>query len=109
MEKKLSDYFSVLINNRETILNEFYEEGSLMLSEEATIICGLLVGINILDCNLCLKGEDLDLQSNVIDFSYYLKDIKNLHFISDEKYVAFNIFSLMLIFGFLVLMKDLKI
>ena len=27
-----------------------------------TVIVGLLVGLNVLDANLCLKGEDLDSQ-----------------------------------------------
>lgn len=34
---------------------------------------GLLVGLNVLDCNLCVKGEDLDSQQGVIDFSLYLR------------------------------------
>lgn len=34
---------------------------------------GILVGLNVIDCNLCLKGEDLDSQQGVIDFSLYLR------------------------------------
>lgn len=34
---------------------------------------GLLVGLNVIDCNLCVKGEDLDSQQGVIDFSLYLR------------------------------------
>lgn len=33
-----------------------------MLSDEATVIGGLLVGLNVIDCNLCLKEEDFDCQ-----------------------------------------------
>lgn len=33
-----------------------------MLEEEGMVIVGLLVGLNVLDANLCLKGEDLDSQ-----------------------------------------------
>lgn len=33
-----------------------------MMEEEGTVIVGLLVGLNVLDANLCLKGEDLDSQ-----------------------------------------------
>lgn len=31
-----------------------------MMEEEGTVIAGLLVGLNVLDCNMCIKGEDLD-------------------------------------------------
>ncbi|XP_026932732.1 RUN and FYVE domain-containing protein 1 isoform X2 [Acinonyx jubatus] len=59
-------------------LNEFYEPEALMMEEEGMVIVGLLVGLNVLDANLCLKGEDLDSQVGVIDFSLYLKDVQGL-------------------------------
>jgi len=31
-----------------------------MLEEEAAIISGLLVGLNVIDCNIGIKDEDLD-------------------------------------------------
>ncbi|KAA8592483.1 hypothetical protein FQN60_017938 [Etheostoma spectabile] len=55
-------------------LNEFYEANALMMEEEGAVIAGLLVGLNVIDANLCMKGEDLDSQVGVIDFSMYLKD-----------------------------------
>ncbi|XP_059506676.1 RUN and FYVE domain-containing protein 1-like isoform X2 [Stegostoma tigrinum] len=55
-------------------LNEFYDPNALMLHDEGAIIVGLLVGLTVIDANLCLKGEDLDSQVGVIDFSLYLKD-----------------------------------
>ncbi|XP_004393756.1 PREDICTED: RUN and FYVE domain-containing protein 2 isoform X4 [Odobenus rosmarus divergens] len=61
-------------------LNEFYEYHALMMEEEGAVIVGLLVGLNVIDANLCVKGEDLDSQVGVIDFSMYLKneeDIEN--------------------------------
>ena len=42
--------------------SEFYEPEALMMEEEGTVVVGLLVGLNVLDANLCLKGEDLDSQ-----------------------------------------------
>ena len=33
-----------------------------MLEDEGTVIVGLLVGLNVIDANLCIKGEDLDSQ-----------------------------------------------
>jgi len=40
---------------------EFYDAGALMLNDEATVVAGLLVGLNIIDCNMVLKDdEDLD-------------------------------------------------
>lgn len=42
--------------------SEFYEPGALMMEEEGVVMGGLLVGLNVIDANLCIKGEDLDSQ-----------------------------------------------
>lgn len=73
MQKTLSDYMKALVA-RKDLLSEFYEPGSLMLEEEGAVISGMMVGLNVLDANLCMKGEDLDTQVGVIDFTMYLKD-----------------------------------
>ncbi|MEE6460418.1 hypothetical protein FKM82_000960 [Ascaphus truei] len=73
MQKKLSEYMKALIN-RKDLLGEFYEQNALMMEEEGAIISGLLVGLNVIDANFCMKGEDLDSQVGVIDFSMYLKE-----------------------------------
>ncbi|XP_029073467.1 RUN and FYVE domain-containing protein 1 isoform X3 [Monodon monoceros] len=77
MQKKLADYLKVLVDNKH-LLSEFYEPEALMMEEEGMVIVGLLVGLNVLDANLCLKGEDLDSQVGVIDFSLYIKDVQDL-------------------------------
>uniref|UniRef100_A0A8D2HJ81 RUN and FYVE domain containing 3 n=1 Tax=Urocitellus parryii TaxID=9999 RepID=A0A8D2HJ81_UROPR len=61
MQKKLSEYMKALINKKE-LLSEFYEPNALMMEEEGAIIAGLLVGLNVIDANFCMKGEDLDSQ-----------------------------------------------
>lgn len=33
-----------------------------MMEEEGAVMGGLLVGLNVIDANLCIKGEDLDSQ-----------------------------------------------
>ncbi|KAI5617441.1 RUN and FYVE domain-containing protein 2 isoform 2 [Silurus asotus] len=73
MQKRLADYLRVLIT-RKDILSDFYESSAVMLEEEGAVIVGLLVGLNVIDANLCVKGEDLDTQVGVIDFSMYLKN-----------------------------------
>ncbi|XP_035256721.1 RUN and FYVE domain-containing protein 2 isoform X2 [Anguilla rostrata] len=73
MQKKLADYLRCLIT-RKDLLSEFYECSAVMLEEEGAVIVGLLVGLNVIDANLCVKGEDLDTQVGVIDFSMYLKN-----------------------------------
>ncbi|XP_017967305.1 protein RUFY3 isoform X3 [Drosophila navojoa] len=73
MQKKLSDYLQALIEHREDSLNEYYEPHALMMSDEIVVIMGILVGLNVIDCNLCVKEEDLDSQQGVIDFSLYLR------------------------------------
>ncbi|KAF5896267.1 RUN and FYVE domain-containing protein 1, partial [Clarias magur] len=73
MQKTIADYMKVLIS-RKDLLGEFYDPGALMLEEEGSVVVGMLVGLNVIDANLCVKGEDLDSQVGVIDFSLYLKD-----------------------------------
>ena len=55
MQKKLADYLKVLIDQRDSVLHEFYEPGALLLCDEAVILLGLLLGLNVVDCNLCMK------------------------------------------------------
>lgn len=59
MQKKLADYFRLLIERRDELLTEFYETGALMLADEAIVIMGLLVGLNVIDCNLCVKVKNV--------------------------------------------------
>ncbi|XP_066998946.1 RUN and FYVE domain-containing protein 2 [Anabrus simplex] len=73
MQKKLPDYLKILIDHKDDLLSEYYEPDALMMSDEAIVIMGLLVGLNVIDCNLCVKEEDLDSQQGVIDFSLYLR------------------------------------
>uniref|UniRef100_A0A3Q3LRZ2 RUN and FYVE domain containing 2 n=1 Tax=Labrus bergylta TaxID=56723 RepID=A0A3Q3LRZ2_9LABR len=65
---------SVVENLLCLLCSDFYENSALMLEEEGAVIVGLLVGLNVIDANLCVKGEDLDSQVGVIDFSMYLKN-----------------------------------
>ena len=53
---------------------EFYEPGALMVEDEGSVIAGLLVGLNVIDCNLGIKDEDLDQPvSNPVNlFNHYV-------------------------------------
>jgi len=73
MQKKLADYFRHLVDQGDEVLAEFYEPRALLRSEESSIVTGLLLSLNIVDCNLCVKEEDLECQQGVIDFSLYLR------------------------------------
>ena len=55
MQKKLADYFRILIEQKDKLLAEYYEPRALLRSEEAVLITGLLFSLNVVDCNLCLK------------------------------------------------------
>jgi len=55
MQKKLADYFKVLVDHRDDALREFYEPIALMISDDAVILSGILLGLNAIDCNFCLK------------------------------------------------------
>ncbi len=53
--------FHINVINKYCHISEIYENEALLLSDEATVIAGLLVGLNVIDCNLCLKmNEDYD-------------------------------------------------
>eukprot|EP00096_Caligus_rogercresseyi_P004306 TRINITY_DN1851_c0_g3_i1.p1 TRINITY_DN1851_c0_g3~~TRINITY_DN1851_c0_g3_i1.p1 ORF type:complete len:553 (-),score=110.29 TRINITY_DN1851_c0_g3_i1:358-1926(-) len=82
MQKKLSDYFQILIDLNQNLIKDedfldFYDPQALLRSEEAMIVMGHLVSLNVVDCNLCVKEEDLDSQQGVIDFSLYLRSKKD--------------------------------
>uniref|UniRef100_A0A8C0EKK1 RUN and FYVE domain-containing protein 1 n=1 Tax=Bubo bubo TaxID=30461 RepID=A0A8C0EKK1_BUBBB len=83
MQKKLADYLKVLLDHKH-LLSEFYEPDALMMEEEGAVIVGLIVGLNVIDANLCLKGEDLDSQvkikfllriTAVLDQKHYVEEL----------------------------------
>ena len=65
MQKKLSDYFKILIEQSDEYLAEFYESRALLRCEEAVIVTGLLVSLNVVDCNLCVKVRNEKKRRNV--------------------------------------------
>ncbi len=74
MQKRLADHFKLLVEQKQD-LKELYENEALILSEEITIITGLLVGLNALDFNFCLKETSLDHSSEtVIHYNLYLRE-----------------------------------
>ncbi|RZF32912.1 hypothetical protein LSTR_LSTR004303 [Laodelphax striatellus] len=85
MQKKLADYVKVLIDHRDDVLADYFEQDALMMGEEANIIEGLLTGLNVIDCNLCVKEEDLDCQQGVIDFSLYLRSSHHTTTVATEE------------------------
>lgn len=63
----------IFVENKDLVC-DWYEPHSVMMHEEGGVISGLLVGLNIIDCNFDLKGDSLDVWSSVLDLSLYLKD-----------------------------------
>lgn len=58
--------FVLKVSPHSSVPSEFYEYHALMMEEEGAVIVGLLVGLNVIDANLCVKGEDLDSQVRVV-------------------------------------------
>jgi hypothetical protein len=74
MQKRLADYFKILVEQKQE-LNDLYDSQAIMLSDESIIITGLLVGINVLDFNFCLKEMTLDYPTeSTINYSLYLRE-----------------------------------
>uniref|UniRef100_A0A8C5JJH8 RUN domain-containing protein 3B n=1 Tax=Junco hyemalis TaxID=40217 RepID=A0A8C5JJH8_JUNHY len=73
MEKHLSEYISTALRDFKTT-RRFYEDGAIVLGEEANMLAGMLLGLNAIDFSFCLKGEGLDgSYPAVIDYTPYLK------------------------------------
>ena len=49
--------------------SEFYEPGAMLMEDEGVVIAGLLVGLNVIDCNLGIKDEDLD---QPVKYSFFI-------------------------------------
>uniref|UniRef100_A0A8C2Z6Z1 RUN domain-containing protein 3B n=1 Tax=Cyclopterus lumpus TaxID=8103 RepID=A0A8C2Z6Z1_CYCLU len=85
MEKRLSEYISSALKDLK-ITRRFYEDGAIMLGEEAGLLADTLIGLNTIDFSFCLKGESLDGSfPAVIDYTPYLKYIQNADSISSDE------------------------
>ena len=82
MQKRLSDYFKILVEQKQE-LKDLYDNEALLLSEESPIIAGLLVGLNVLDFNFCLKEAAFDYSiESTIHYSLYLRERRGLSILS---------------------------
>ncbi|XP_041649422.1 RUN domain-containing protein 3B isoform X2 [Cheilinus undulatus] len=85
MEKRLSEYISSALRDLKTT-RRFYEDGAIMLGEEAGLLADTLIGLNTIDFSFCLKGEGLDgSYPAVIDYTPYLKFTQNADSISSDE------------------------
>ncbi|XP_076593584.1 RUN domain-containing protein 3B isoform X2 [Chaetodon auriga] len=85
MEKRLSDYISSALRDFKTT-RRFYEDGAIMLGEEAGLLADTLIGLNTIDFSFCLKGEGVDGSCPaVIDYTPYLKFTQSADSISSDE------------------------
>ncbi|KAF4092934.1 hypothetical protein AMELA_G00026030 [Ameiurus melas] len=85
MEKRLSEYIATALRDTRTT-RKFYDDGAIMLREEATVLTGMLIGLSAIDFSFCLKGEVLDGKTPaVIDYTPYLKFTQSYDYLSDEE------------------------
>lgn len=73
MGKCIADDFKALVDNKELLI-DWYEMDSIMFTEDAIVIAGLLQSLNALDYNLTSDGSEFDIEGPAIDFSMFLKD-----------------------------------
>uniref|UniRef100_A0A3Q3LI81 RUN domain-containing protein 3B n=1 Tax=Labrus bergylta TaxID=56723 RepID=A0A3Q3LI81_9LABR len=89
MEKRISEYISALRDletTRSACFMRFYEDGAIMLGEEAGLLADTLIGLNTIDFSFCLKGEGLDASCPpVIDYTPYLKFTQSADSISSDE------------------------
>uniref|UniRef100_A0A4W5QFE6 RUN and FYVE domain containing 2 n=1 Tax=Hucho hucho TaxID=62062 RepID=A0A4W5QFE6_9TELE len=86
MQKRLADYLRLLIT-RKDLLSDFYENSAVMVEEEGAVIVGLLVGLNVIDANLCVKGEDLDTQVSQPPLPHTLQNGQIAAILDQKNYV----------------------
>nr|XP_056713386.1 RUN domain-containing protein 3B isoform X3 [Euleptes europaea] len=85
MEKHLSEYISTALRDFKTT-RRFYEDGAIVMGEEANMLAGMLLGLNAIDFSFCLKGEGLDGNyPPVIDYTPYLKFTQSSDSISSDE------------------------
>ncbi|XP_054637002.1 RUN domain-containing protein 3B isoform X2 [Dunckerocampus dactyliophorus] len=85
MEKRLSEYISSALRDLKAT-RRFYDEGAIMLGEEAGLLADTLIGLNTIDFSFCLKGEGLDGGGpSVIDYTPYLKFTQSADSISSDE------------------------
>ncbi|XP_051030530.1 RUN domain-containing protein 3B isoform X3 [Phodopus roborovskii] len=85
MEKHLSEYISTALRDFKTT-RRFYDDGAIVLGEEANVLAGMLLGLNAIDFSFCLKGEGLDgTFPAVIDYTPYLKFEQSSDSISSDE------------------------
>lgn len=109
MQKKLPEYFNELLASKDALLKDIYHDYAFMLNDEAHVFAGLIIGVNVIDCNFFVKDANFDLMDDIIDLGPYLRlansydneeeedskdgfhDInehKNEHFIDKDKITA---------------------
>ncbi|CAB3405741.1 unnamed protein product [Caenorhabditis bovis] len=71
MQKKLNELFERIVNS--SFLKDYYESWSFLRQERAIILCGALVGIRVIECNLVLDYGNLQEQPLSVDLSLYVK------------------------------------
>ncbi|XP_053467599.1 RUN domain-containing protein 3B isoform X1 [Ictalurus furcatus] len=85
MEKRLAEYISAALRDFKTT-RRFYEDGAIVLGEEAGVLADTLIGLNAIDFSFCLKGESLDGSCPaVIDYTPYLKFTQTSDSISSDE------------------------
>ncbi|XP_023931020.1 RUN domain-containing protein 3B-like isoform X1 [Lingula anatina] len=84
MEKRLSEYLSVALKQVK-VTKTYYQEGAVMLSEEISILLGVLLGLNAIDFSFCLKGKELENGAlPMIDYTPYLRFQQSQGYISES-------------------------
>ncbi|XP_067935312.1 RUN and FYVE domain-containing protein 2-like [Watersipora subatra] len=74
MQKKLAEYVNILIDKKD-VLRDYYEDGAILLQEDAIMLHGLMVGLNCIDCHLSIRDNTrLDDPIGSIDYSLYLSE-----------------------------------
>lgn len=89
MQKKLPEYFNELLASKDALLKDIYHDYAFMLNDEAHVFAGLIIGVNVIDCNFFVKDANFDLMDDIIDLSPYLKLANNYDNEQEDNKVKF--------------------
>ncbi|VDP44378.1 unnamed protein product [Heligmosomoides polygyrus] len=90
MQKKLFDFYTVISNSpllkrvsllefvfafywNRYVFRNFYEDWALLRQEQFVQLCGALLGLSVIDCNLVLEHDHLQEQPLSVDLSMYIR------------------------------------
>lgn len=90
MQKKLPEYFNELLAQKVVLLKDIYHDYAFMLNDESHVFAGLIIGVNVIDCNFFVKNDNFDSMDEIIDLGPYLRSVNSFDEASNDSIECAN-------------------